>query len=190
MDSSESRRYVYRILEFEEGSTSLLSIVGGQNRLWSLSILDSKFSSSIYKGFINLLWSSNNLQYDRQRAFDLKYHFFAYACMRKSIHFWGCSLVNSLMKISKLVQIINYVRNLKEIILKHHLLSFLGELTWFMADLNNCSRNLYLGKGQLNSEWIYEVIVSPKMQTKKYKDFCPTKQKRIIALFWWFFWWV
>ena len=36
-------------------------------------------------------------------------------------------------------------------------------------------------KGQLNSEWIYEVIVSPKMQTENYKDFCPTKQTRIIA---------
>ena len=34
-------------------------------------------------------------------------------------------------------------------------------------------------KGQLNSEWIYEVIVSPKMQN--YKDFCPTKQTRIVA---------
>ena len=30
------------------------------------------------------------------------------------------------------------------------------------------------GKGQLNSEWIYEVIVSPKMPTKNYQDFCPT----------------
>ena len=30
-----------------------------------------------------------------------------------------------------------------------------------------CSRP----KGQLNWEWIYEVIVSPKMQTKNYKDF-------------------
>ena len=29
-------------------------------------------------------------------------------------------------------------------------------------------------KGQLNSEWIYEVIVSPKMPTKTFKDFCPT----------------
>ena len=28
-------------------------------------------------------------------------------------------------------------------------------------------------KGQLNSEWIYEVIVSPKMPTKNLKDFCP-----------------
>ena len=28
-------------------------------------------------------------------------------------------------------------------------------------------------KGQLNSEWIYEVIVSPKMPTKNYQDFCP-----------------
>ena len=37
-------------------------------------------------------------------------------------------------------------------------------------------------KGQLNSEQIYEVIVSPKMQTKNYKDFCPTIQTRIVAL--------
>jgi hypothetical protein len=29
-------------------------------------------------------------------------------------------------------------------------------------------------KGQLNSEWIYEVIVSLKMPTKNYQDFCPT----------------
>ena len=36
-------------------------------------------------------------------------------------------------------------------------------------------------KGQLNSEGFYEVIVSHKMQTKNYKDFCPTKQTRIVA---------
>ena len=30
-----------------------------------------------------------------------------------------------------------------------------------------------LSKGQLNSEWIYEVIVSPKMSTKNFNDFCP-----------------
>ena len=28
-------------------------------------------------------------------------------------------------------------------------------------------------KGQLNSEWIYEVIVSPKIPTKNCRDFCP-----------------
>ena len=38
-------------------------------------------------------------------------------------------------------------------------------------------------KGQLNSEWIYEVIVSPTIQTQNYKDFCPTIQTRIVALF-------
>ena len=38
-------------------------------------------------------------------------------------------------------------------------------------------------KGHLNSEWIYEVIVSPKMATKTFPDFCPTKQTRIVALF-------
>ena len=30
-----------------------------------------------------------------------------------------------------------------------------------------------IAKGQFNSEWIYEVIVSPKMPTKNLKDFCP-----------------
>ena len=29
-------------------------------------------------------------------------------------------------------------------------------------------------KGQLNSEWIYEVIVFSKIPTKNYRDFCPT----------------
>ena len=28
-------------------------------------------------------------------------------------------------------------------------------------------------KGQLNSEWIYEVIVSPKIPTKNYRDSWP-----------------
>ena len=31
-------------------------------------------------------------------------------------------------------------------------------------------------KGQLNSEWIYEVIISPKMPTKNYQDFCPSNK--------------
>ena len=43
-------------------------------------------------------------------------------------------------------------------------------------------------KGQLNTESIYKVIVSPKMQTKDYKDFCPTKQTRIVALLLVIFW--
>ena len=49
---------------------------------------------------------------------------------------------------------------------------------------------LFFLKGQLNSEWIYEVIVLPTMPTKNCKDFCPTKQARIVALFWVIFWWV
>ena len=32
---------------------------------------------------------------------------------------------------------------------------------------------LAVAKGQLNSEWIYEIMVSPKMPTKNYQDFCP-----------------
>ena len=34
------------------------------------------------------------------------------------------------------------------------------------------AKNRFL-KGQLISEWIFEVIVSPKIQTKNYQDFCP-----------------
>ena len=30
-------------------------------------------------------------------------------------------------------------------------------------------------KGQLNSEWIYEVIVPPKMPTKSFPDVCPER---------------
>ena len=33
--------------------------------------------------------------------------------------------------------------------------------------------NLGSAKGQLNSEWIHEFIVSPKRPTKNYQDFCP-----------------
>ena len=32
----------------------------------------------------------------------------------------------------------------------------------------------HLPKGQLNSEWFYQVIVSPEMPTKNLKDFCLT----------------
>ena len=39
------------------------------------------------------------------------------------------------------------------------------------------SRNLwaffFCPKGQLNSEWIHEVILCPKIPTKNYRDFCP-----------------
>ena len=54
---------------------------------------------------------------------------------------------------------------------------------YYISNWLNGQKLHYLGgnKGQLNSEWIYEVIVSPKMQTKNYKDFCPTKQTRIVA---------
>ena len=52
-------------------------------------------------------------------------------------------------------------------------------LKFFNTVDNNFMRNISQrkmnagGKGQLNSEWIYEVIVCPKMPTKNYKDFCP-----------------
>ena len=42
-----------------------------------------------------------------------------------------------------------------------------------MKKISSGQKNLHIAKGQLNSEWIYEVIISPKMPTKNYKDFCP-----------------
>ena len=46
-------------------------------------------------------------------------------------------------------------------------------------------------KGQLNSEWIYEIIVSPKVQTKNLKDFCPGSllkgRVEILQIFGWHF---
>jgi hypothetical protein len=36
------------------------------------------------------------------------------------------------------------------------------------------SKNFHANtKGQLNSEWIYEVIFSSKIPTKNYRDLCP-----------------
>ena len=47
-------------------------------------------------------------------------------------------------------------------------------------------------KGQLNSEPIYEVIVSSKMPTKNWKDFCPGSllegRAEILKIFWLAFW--
>ena len=40
--------------------------------------------------------------------------------------------------------------------------------------LNNINLWLVCCKGQLNLEWTYKVIISPKMPIKKFKDFCPT----------------
>ena len=50
-----------------------------------------------------------------------------------------------------------------------------------MGGMVDYAHHITTTKGQLNSEWIYEVIVSPKMPTKNYKDFCSTKQTRIVV---------
>ena len=42
-------------------------------------------------------------------------------------------------------------------------------------------------KGQLNSEWIFEVIVSPKMPTKHFSDFCPGSLLEGREIFGWHF---
>ena len=38
---------------------------------------------------------------------------------------------------------------------------------------NDYHKIVYFTKGQLNSKWIYEVIICPKIPTKNYRDFCP-----------------
>ena len=61
-----------------------------------------------------------------------------------------------------------------------NIIIFVFLATILVAQSKGEKKNILLefSKDQLNSEWIYEVIVSPKMQTK---DFCPTKQTRIVA---------
>ena len=56
-----------------------------------------------------------------------------------------------------------------------------GPIESIALDCNRASKALSWGgtsglknsKAQLISEWIYEVIVSPKIQTKNCQDFCP-----------------
>ena len=43
----------------------------------------------------------------------------------------------------------------------------------YFREVKHISRWVLFYKGQLNSEFIYEVIVSFKMLTKNYRDFCP-----------------
>ena len=62
-----------------------------------------------------------------------------------------------------------------------HLTSLSQSRILLSGDSWKTSKNKVNNKGQLNSKWIYEVIVSPKMPTKNFKDFCPTKQTRIVA---------
>ena len=56
----------------------------------------------------------------------------------------------------------------------------------------NCKASKMVTKGQLNSEWIYEVIVSPKIPPKNYSDFCPGSllegRTEILKIFGWHFW--
>ena len=48
---------------------------------------------------------------------------------------------------------------------------------------------ILITKGQTNSEWIYEVIVSSKIPTKNYRDFCPGSllegRAKIYVIFGW-----
>ena len=54
-------------------------------------------------------------------------------------------------------------------------INFFGSIWILFMDLLAYVIQLLIdqAKGQLISEWIYEVIISPKMPTKNFKDFCP-----------------
>ena len=58
----------------------------------------------------------------------------------------------------------------------------------FLKDHENMKQSFTFEatKGQLNSEWIYEVIVSPKMPTKNYRDICQLPVQ-IFVIFGWYF---
>ena len=51
-----------------------------------------------------------------------------------------------------------------------------------------CKHSVAQFKDRLDSERIYEVIVSPKMATKNFKDFCPGSLLEGRANFWLVFW--
>ena len=65
-----------------------------------------------------------------------------------------------------------------------------GDETLKVAEKLNKTQNEG-AKGQLNSEWIYEVIVSPKMATKNLKNICPGSllegRAKISVIFGWNF---
>ena len=76
------------------------------------------------------------------------------------------------------------------------IIGWFGQMGWincgvFPVELSAHISSLCVPKGQLNSEWIYEVIVSPKMPTKNLKDFCPGSllegRAEILTIFGWHF---
>ena len=77
-----------------------------------------------------------------------------------------------------------------------YILYFLAFFAWYETERYSLKVLMPIkfgrhGKGQLNSEWIYEVIVSPKMPTKNLKDFCPgsllESRAEILQIFGWHF---
>ena len=69
-------------------------------------------------------------------------------------------------------------------------MNFLSQF-WLPCSSAKFVSNYVVHKGQLNSEWIYEVIISPKMPTKNLKDFCPGSllegRAEILKIFGWHF---
>ena len=87
-------------------------------------------------------------------------------------------------------------RGLGESVFHYRFLAFAGDSTAYekLRQPHNGSTELLklvFIKGQLNSKWIYEVIVSPKMLTNNYQDFFPGSlvegKTEILVIFSWHF---
>ena len=66
-----------------------------------------------------------------------------------------------------------------------------GNASWPHPDKKIIPDRIRPSKGQLNSERIYDVIVSPKLPTKNYQNFCPGSllegKAEILKIFGWHF---
>ena len=87
-------------------------------------------------------------------------------------------------------------RGLGESVFHYRFLAFAGDSTAYekLRQPHNGSTEilkLVFIKGQLNSKWIYEVIVSPEMLTNNYQDFFPGSlvegKTEILVIFSWHF---
>ena len=93
--------------------------------------------------------------------------FCAHSLQTKTKHFWAECLLPSSFTAKKRREI-----NL-ELVVFQKLFSQTPALNGSFAKLTYRQKILDLIKGQLNSNWIYEVIISSKISTKNYRDFCP-----------------
>ena len=84
---------------------------------------------------------------------------------------WQKSLLRKTTTNRYFFAIIKRVRNSAQIL--HNVAKKIIKLHYNIHTLESNEKISIFAKGQWISEWIYEVIVSPKIWTKYCKDFCP-----------------